>query len=93
MKFHEGFARWPLLLAGVTLVSAGVAIDVTTQQGVAYGLFALAAASFGGFMYAEGARHRDWNDDHDQTNQPEPQPWSDEEQNVKPPQIEDDFRP
>jgi hypothetical protein len=78
MKFHEGFARWPLLLAGVTLVSAGVALDLGTQAPVAFGLFALAAASFGGFMYAEGARHRDWNDAH--RPDPEPAPWSDEEQ-------------
>jgi hypothetical protein len=62
----ETFARWPLLLAGVTLVSAGVVLDLETQAPVAFGLWALASAAFGGFMYAEGARHRDWLDAHDQ---------------------------
>jgi hypothetical protein len=64
MKFHPEFARWPLLLAAVTLMAAGLGLDYAAQSEVAYGLWALASAAFGGFMYAEGARHRDWNDKH-----------------------------
>jgi hypothetical protein len=78
VKVPESFARWPLLLAGMTLVSAGVALDLSTQAPVAFGLFALAAASFGGFVYAEGARHRDWLDAQERERlDSEPEPWSD----------------
>lgn len=59
---HPEFTRWPLLLAAVTLMSAGVALDLAAQAPVAFGLWALASAAFGGFIYAEGARHRDWTD-------------------------------
>lgn len=59
-KPPEPFARWPLLVAGTTLAASGVGLDLAAQAPVAYGLWCLAAACFGGFLYAEGARHREW---------------------------------
>jgi hypothetical protein len=52
--------RWPLLLAGIVLASAGIGLDLTTQAPVAYGLWALASCAFGAFLFAEGSRHREW---------------------------------
>jgi hypothetical protein len=72
------FARWPLLLAGLTMMSVGIGIDLTNQASIAYVLWALASACVGAFLYAEGARHREWahgtmKHKHDQTdNQHEP---------------------
>jgi hypothetical protein len=56
------YARWPLLLAGLTLTGAAVGIDIGTEEGyaIAAGLAAMGAVAFGGFIYAEGARHREW---------------------------------
>ena len=58
----ERFERWPLLAAGTALAAAGVTVDLTASAPVAYGLWALASASFGAFLYAEGARMREWHD-------------------------------
>jgi hypothetical protein len=61
---HPGpeFTRWPTLLAAVTLATSGVALDLASHAPVAFALWALSAACFGAFLYAEGARHRDWTD-------------------------------
>mgnify|MGYP001764360190 CR=1 FL=1 len=56
----EHFRQWPLALAAVTLMAAGITLDLTTQAAIAYGLWVLAAACLGAFVYAEGARHREW---------------------------------
>jgi multidrug transporter EmrE-like cation transporter len=56
------FTRWPLLLASVTLIGAAIGIDLSTEEAyaVAAGVAALGAATLGAFVYAEGARHREW---------------------------------
>lgn len=56
------FTRWPTLLAAVVLVSTGLALDVTNQQyrTFAVACLALGSSAFGAFLYAEGARHREW---------------------------------
>ena len=54
------FARWPTLLGGLMLAGAGIGLDLATHEALAYGLMGLAAACFGAFLYAEGARHREW---------------------------------
>ena len=57
-------SRWPLLLAAVLLAAAALTIDLTQTTGTApsavAALLALASAAFGAFLYAEGARHREW---------------------------------
>lgn len=56
-------ARWPLLLAAVVLSVTALGVDVTqgaASTGIAVALLALAATAFGAFLYAEGARHREW---------------------------------
>lgn len=56
-------SRWPLLLAAAILVAAGVGIDyVSSERGYLLSavLVGLAAAAVGAFLYAEGARHREW---------------------------------
>lgn len=56
-------SRWPLLLAAVLLVGAGVGVDyASSERGglLAAALVTLGAAAVGAFLYAEGARHRDW---------------------------------
>lgn len=57
-----GFARWPLLAASVTLTGAGLALDLTNPavSGFAAACLVLGASAFGAFVYAEGARHREW---------------------------------
>ena len=56
------FARWPLLLASAVLISAAIGIDLSTDEAyaVAAGIAALGAGALGAFIYAEGARHREW---------------------------------
>jgi hypothetical protein len=73
----KDLARWPVLLAGAVLASVGIGLDLTKQAPIAYGLWALSSACFGAFLYAEGARHREWwhenmsgkdgNDNHDRS--------------------------
>ncbi len=64
MKSVHDFTRWPTLLAAVTLTGTGLALDVADPSAAPYAAacLALGAAAFGSFLYAEGARHRDWND-------------------------------
>lgn len=68
--------RWPLLLAAVLMVAAGVGVDyVSSERGylLAAVLVGLGAACMGAFLYAEGARHRDWwSRPPDTPEQPEP---------------------
>lgn len=68
---HLEFARWPLLLAAVTLVTIGLALDLADVAATPFAsaCLALGGAAFGAFVYAEGARHREWNDskEHDRT--------------------------
>lgn len=54
--------RWPLLLAAVVLTTAAVGLDVTQAAGerLAVALIIMAATAWGAFLYAEGARHREW---------------------------------
>lgn len=56
------FARWPLLLACVVLVGTGLALDLHSDEIAPFAVacMTLGAAAFGAFIYAEGARHRDW---------------------------------
>jgi hypothetical protein len=58
----SGFARWPLLAASTTLAGAGLALDLTSPDAAPFAVacLMLAACAFGAFLYAEGARHRDW---------------------------------
>jgi hypothetical protein len=51
----HALSRWPLLLGGALLASAGIGLELTTQEPVAYALWALAAACFGAWLYHEGA--------------------------------------
>lgn len=55
-------SRWPLLLAAVILGVLGVGLDVSNSAaaGLAVACVSLAAACLGAFLYAEGARHREW---------------------------------
>lgn len=57
-----GFARWPLLAAAVTLGGAGLALDLSDAGAAPYAVacLMLSASAFGAFLYAEGARHREW---------------------------------
>lgn len=56
------FERWPLLMASVVLISTGLALDLTseTERPYATTCLVLGATAFGAFLYAEGARHREW---------------------------------
>lgn len=59
----DKLSRWPLLLACVVLVVGALGVDyVGSDRGyvLAAALLGLGAASFGAFLYAEGARHREW---------------------------------
>lgn len=58
----EHLSRWPLLLAACVLAVLAVGLDVSTSAGTALAVacLAMAAAAFGAFLYAEGARHREW---------------------------------
>jgi hypothetical protein len=58
----ERFERWPLLGAAVVLAGTGLALDLTAAEVAPFAVacLALAAAAFGAFLYAEGARHREW---------------------------------
>lgn len=55
-------SRWPLLLMTIGLVGAALGIDITVSDAdhFAIALMGLALASGGAFIYAEGARHREW---------------------------------
>ena len=55
--------RWPLLTSAGTFAALGVGVDLATGAPVAYAFMTLAAASVGAFLYAEGARRREWFDD------------------------------
>jgi hypothetical protein len=54
--------RWPLLLASLALVGAAIGIDLGTEgaRSVSVALVVLGASCLGAFIYAEGARHREW---------------------------------
>lgn len=58
----RAFARWPLLLACVVLVGTGLALDLHSEEIAPFAVacMTLGAAAFGAFLYAEGARHREW---------------------------------
>lgn len=58
----DKFARWPLLLAAGVFTGAAVGLDLTndTSSYMVVVLFVLASISLGAFIYAEGARHREW---------------------------------
>lgn len=58
----EHLSRWPLLLAAATLGVLGVGLDLSNSAaaGLAVACVALSAAALGAFLYAEGARHREW---------------------------------
>jgi hypothetical protein len=58
----DKLSRWPLLLAAVTLGVMGVGLDLSNSAaaGLAVACVALSAACLGAFVYAEGARHREW---------------------------------
>lgn len=58
-------SRWPLLVAASVLLTVGLGVDLITGATVAAGVIALAAACIGAFLYAEGARHREWWSRHD----------------------------
>lgn len=56
-------ARWPLLLAAAVLVAGAIGVDyVSSERGylLAAVLLGLGASCVGAFLYAEGARHREW---------------------------------
>lgn len=53
-------ARWPLLTGAATLAALGIGLDLAEEAAVAYAVWTLAAACVGAFLYAEGARHREW---------------------------------
>lgn len=56
-------SRWPLLLGCVLLAVSALGVDVSqgaTSAGVVAALLALSAVCLGAFVYAEGARHREW---------------------------------
>lgn len=63
----EKLSRWPLLLGALALSVTGVGVDLTSDaaRGLAAVLLVLAAVCLGGFVYAEGARHREWLDRQD----------------------------
>lgn len=56
------FSRWPMLMAAGFLVATAVGIDLSTTTAgyVVTVLIVLGAVCLGGFVYAEGARHREW---------------------------------
>lgn len=56
------YSRWPLLLAAFILVTSGLALDLSRQETVPFAIacLVLGATAFGAFVYAEGARHREW---------------------------------
>jgi hypothetical protein len=58
----RAFARWPLLLAAVVAITVSVGLNLADQPSYAIAsvLLGLGSAAFGAFLYAEGARHRDW---------------------------------
>lgn len=62
---HPEFARWPTLLAAVTLTGTGLALDLADPSAAPFAVacLTLGAVAFGAFVYAEGARHRDWTED------------------------------
>jgi hypothetical protein len=64
MKVGPEFARWPTLLAAVTLTGSGLALDLADPAASPFAVacLTLGAVAFGAFVYAEGARHRDWTD-------------------------------
>lgn len=65
----DKLSRWPLLLAAVTLGVMGTALDLSNSSavGLAVACVALSAAALGAFLYAEGARHREWWSQHADT--------------------------
>lgn len=56
------FVRWPLLAGSVSLIGTGLALDIADPAATPYAsaCLALGAVAFGAFVYAEGARQRDW---------------------------------
>lgn len=58
-------SRWPLLSAATVSAGTGVALDIATYPALAAGAWTLAAVCVGAFVYAEGARHREWREDRD----------------------------
>lgn len=58
----DKLVRWPTLVGSATFLTVAVGIDLTTEHEVALveALVALSATCLGAFLYAEGARHREW---------------------------------
>lgn len=58
----DKFARWPMLAASAAFTTAAIGIDLSnpTSAYMVAVLFMLAAVTLGAFIYAEGARHREW---------------------------------
>lgn len=58
----SSYSRWPLLMASIVFASAAVALDLTngTSLYMVVVLFVMASITLGAFIYAEGARHREW---------------------------------
>ena len=56
------FSRWPLGMMGFGLIGVAVAMDLTTDiaAALASAIEVLGIAVVGAFIYAEGARHREW---------------------------------
>ena len=60
-------ARWPLLLAALATCAGALGVDLAAGHAapsIVAVLLALSAVCLGAFVYAEGARHRDWHDEH-----------------------------
>jgi hypothetical protein len=58
---RERLERWPLLGASALLLTLGLGVEWTNAAALAgAGLILLGAATLGAFVYAEGARHREW---------------------------------
>lgn len=58
----DKLVRWPTLVGAAVFLTTAVGIDLTSDHEVALveALVALSASCLGAFLYAEGARHREW---------------------------------
>lgn len=58
----DKLVRWPTLVGAALFLTAAVGIDLTSDRNVnlVQALLALSATCVGAFLYAEGARHREW---------------------------------
>lgn len=58
----DKLVRWPTLVGAVVFLTAAIGIDLTSDRAtqLVTALVALSATCIGAFLYAEGARHREW---------------------------------